>query len=157
LKILIVCASNICRSPYAEYVLKRKVAEDKVLSEKIEWIKSAAVLNKMRNIHPKAKVALENKCFSIDEIKKHKPAYLYFNYKRFKQADIIIGMTNMQKYFLPFWFWKKFTTLSEVSGDSYTKIPDPFLEKTQQGYDKVMGVIDNYIDKYLETLKANFN
>lgn len=153
MKILIICASNICRSPYAEYLLKRKIAEDEELSSNIEWIKSSAVMNKMRKIHPKARAALIANGFTNEEIDLHKPSYLYLDYKKFKEADIIIGMTRLHKRFLPFWFWKKFKTLSEVAGEGYVKIPDPFLESTQEKYNAVMSVIDDYIDKYIKILK----
>ena len=87
MKILIVCASNICRSPYAEYLLKRKIAQDSYLSSKIEWVKSSAVMNKMRTIHPKAKCALAQKGFTLEEIALHKPSYLYLDYKNSKSDN----------------------------------------------------------------------
>ena len=45
MKILFVCSSNICRSPYCEYVFKRMVQSDPRLAQKVTWIRSAAVFN----------------------------------------------------------------------------------------------------------------
>lgn len=155
MKILIVCASNICRSPYVEYLIRRAVRNDKTLSNKINWVKSSAVFNKMKRIHPKARVALIKEGFTEQEIDTHKPSYIWFDYKRFKEADIIIGMTRMQKYLLPCWFYKKYKTLSEAVGDRYKKIKDPYLEKTQEGYDKVMQELKDYANRYILRLNES--
>lgn len=152
MKILIVCASNICRSPYVEYILRRELADKDKLGKDIEWVKSSAVFNKMKRIHPKAKVALVKEGFSENEIEAHKPSYLWFDYKRFREADIIIGMSKWQKYLLPFWLWKKYITLSAAAGFGVKSIKDPYLEKTQEAYDEVMKELKQYTMKYLESL-----
>lgn len=154
MKILVICASNICRSPYVEYLLRRAVKENPNLREKVEWVKSSAVLNKMSKIHPKARAALLKEGFSEEEIDRHKPSYIWFDYKRFSEADIIIGMKKCQKILLPFWFFKKYITLSEIAGEPYKMIPDPYLLKTQEGYDKVMEVIKGYVNKYIDLLNV---
>lgn len=153
MKILIICASNICRSPYVEFLLKRAVSQDEKLSQKIEWVKSSAVFNKMKRIHPKAKIALLNEGFNEEEINAHKPSYIVCDYKRFRDADIIIGMSKLQKYLLPFSLWKKYITLSEASGRKYKMIKDPYLEKTQDDYNKIMLEIRNYVNDYIKILK----
>ena len=68
MKILFVCMSNICRSPYCEYVFRRIADNDGVLSKNITWIKSAAVFNKSFHINSKAKTALLREGFTEEEI-----------------------------------------------------------------------------------------
>ena len=36
MKILIICASNICRSPFVEFILRREVNNDPSLKDKIQ-------------------------------------------------------------------------------------------------------------------------
>jgi protein-tyrosine-phosphatase len=155
MKILIICASNICRSPYVEYILKREIEKDPVLKENIEWVKSAAVINKMFRIHPLTKKALLKESFTEEEINRHKPAYIYFNYKRFHDADVIIGMKKHQKYFMPPTLYKKFITLAEAAGEQHKEILDPFFAKTPEGFDNVMEELKSYSMKYLEKLRVN--
>ena len=58
MKILIVCSSNICRSPYCEYMLNRMRESDEGLKSKITWIQSGAVFHQCKRLHPKARAAL---------------------------------------------------------------------------------------------------
>lgn len=153
MKILIVCASNICRSPYVEYLLRREIYNNTELADKILWVKSSAVLNQMRKIHPKAKIALLNEGFTEEEIDSHIPSYIWFDYRKFKEADLIIGMSKSMKYLLPPWLYRKYKTLSELAGEDYKGIPDPYLEKTQEGYNEVMTEIKGYVMKYVKLLE----
>lgn len=50
MKILFICMSNICRSPYCEYVFRKTVEEDSVLSHNVEWVKSSAVFNRSEEV-----------------------------------------------------------------------------------------------------------
>lgn len=153
MKILIICSSNICRSPFAELYLRRKVNNDNILRDKVQWIKSSAVLNKSKKIHPKASLALQKEGFALAEIDAHKPSFVHIDRIRFEEADIIIGMSKTHKILLPKRYRKKFFTLSEVAVDSYIKIPDPYLLKSQDLYDKAMEPIKEYLDIYAEKLK----
>lgn len=157
MKILIVCASNICRSPYVEYLLRREISNNKLLNDKIEWVKSSAVFNKMKSIHPKAKIALLKEGFEDSEIDRHKPSYIFCDYSRFREADVIIGMTRLQKYLMPPWLHKKYLTLSEAAGHKYITIKDPYLEKTQEGYDKVMLQLKDYVHDYISELERKYS
>jgi len=155
MKILIVCASNICRSPYVEFILKREIAKDPELSEKVEWVKSSAVINKMFRIHKNTVQALLKEGFTTDEIAAHKPSYIFFNYRRFSEADVIVGMKRNQRLFMPFSLRKKFITLSEAAGEGEKKISDPYFAKTQEGFDSVMAELKDYTMKYLKRLKED--
>lgn len=153
MKILIICSSNICRSPFAELYLRRLVNNDSVLRDKIQWIKSSAVLNKSKKIHDKASLSLQNEGFPLEEIVAHKPSYYHCDKTPFYEADIIIGMSKTHKILLPRKFRYKFFTLSEVAVDRYIKIPDPFLLKSQELYNKAMEPIKEYLNIYAEKLK----
>ena len=52
MKILFVCSSNVCRSPYAEFVFRRLVAQSPVLSAAGIEVSSSAVFNKSGSIFP---------------------------------------------------------------------------------------------------------
>lgn len=44
-------------------------------------------------------------------------------------------------------------TLSYAAEGKYTPIPDPFLYKSQEEYDKVMSIIKVYLEKYAAKLE----
>lgn len=157
MKILFVCMSNICRSPYCEYVFKRIAENDEVLKKNIEWIKSSAVFNKSYHINSKAKTALLREGFSEEETDKHMPTFKYGKGRKFfDEADIIIGMTRSNKVFLPLKYHKKFRLLSELATGEYTPIPDPVLIKDQDEYHKAMDKIKEYLEQYAALLKKSF-
>ena len=153
MKVLFICSSNICRSPYCEYVFRRMVAEDPVLSANVEWVKSAAVINRMKTIHPKAKLALLREGFSASEIDAHRPRYKRDDPVTFAEADVIIGMTRGHRFFTPRRFRNKVVMLSEAATGRYTPIPDPFLKKDIEGYYAVMDEIKRYLERYAERLR----
>ena len=154
MKVLFVCSSNICRSPFCEMVMKKMVANDEKLSLSIEKISSAAVLNQSFKIHPKAVLALRREGISDEEIFAHKPRFKWAAWKDFKEADLIIGMNKANKVFTPIFFQKKFKTLSEVATGEDVFIPDPWLMKDINEYYKVMDVIKGYLVKFVANLKG---
>lgn len=155
MKILIVCSSNICRSPFAEMYLRRLVANNDVLKQKVEWVQSSAVLNKSKAIHPKAVAALREYGFDDKEILSHKPQFLYFNSRPFKEADIIIGMSRIHKFLLPIWYKKKYRNLSELAVNKYVAIADPFLSKSQEDYNACMKQIAFYVERVAEKIEKD--
>lgn len=158
-KVLFVCASNVCRSPYCEYMFRRMVEQDEVLKGKVS-VRSSAVLNQMKRIDPKTKAALEREGFTAEECDAHKPGVFYRDGEKFREADIIIGMTKAQKLLLtlvsPGWA-KKFVTLSEAAGYDYKAIPDPWLEKDMDQYFEAMNTIKGYLEEYFEKLKEELS
>lgn len=157
MKILFVCMSNICRSPYCEYMFRRIANQDEVLKNNIEWIKSSAVFNKSFHINSKAKTALLREGFSEQEIDEHVPSFKYGKGRKFfEDADIIIGMTWSNKVFLPLKYHKKFALLSELATGKYEPIPDPVLIKDQDKYHEAMDKIKEYLLDYAQKLKTSF-
>ena len=53
--VLFVCSSNVCRSPYCEFMLRRMVENDDDLRGKVD-VCSSAVFNRSKSIFPKAAV-----------------------------------------------------------------------------------------------------
>lgn len=157
MKILFICMSNICRSPYCEYVFRRIVQDDPILSKNIEWIKSSAVFNKSFRINPKSVKVLLEEGFDRDYVLAHRPTFKWGRGREyFKEADIIIGMTRSNKVFLPIKYWKKFTLLSELASGEYKAIPDPVLIKDPQKYRRAMDEIKGYLTAYADKLKNDF-
>ena len=150
--ILFVCASNVCRSPYCEYMFRRMVENDPELKGK-NRVRSSAVLNQMKEIDEKTRKSLRREGFSDQEIDLHRPGVWYRDRDKFKDADIIIGMTRFQKFLCPFPYRKKFTTLSEAATGKYHSIPDPWLIEDMDRYYAEMDKIKGYLLQYFEKLK----
>ena len=156
MKILIVCSSNVCRSPYAEFHLKRLVENNPVLKQNIEWVDSSAVFNRSKEIFPKTKQCLLDDGFTLEEIDKFKPSFIKDNIKPFEEADLIIGMTKSHKFWLPKKFKKKFVTLSEAAYNIYTAMPDPFMTKDMKKYKSYMEAIKVATERFADNLEKAF-
>lgn len=128
---------------------------DPDLAARVEWVKSGAVFHQCKNLHPKAKAALEAEGFAPEILDKHSPAYWRRFPERFEQADIIIGMTRWHKYFIPKKWRGKYVDLAELATGTYTPVPDPFLAKTQEKYNEVMRVLDKYLTMVADKIKQS--
>ncbi|MBO5773571.1 MAG: hypothetical protein J6R44_01930, partial [Clostridia bacterium] len=126
MKILFVCSSNVCRSPYCEFHFKRLMEEYPALGEIVAECNSGAVFNRSKKLHSKARKALLAEGFDASVIDAHKPRYIKDNLELFENSDVIIGMTRSHKWCLPKEFKGKYVNLSEASGGKYKAIPDPF-------------------------------
>lgn len=150
-KVLFVCSSNVCRSPYCEYILRRMVDNDKELAGKVE-VSSSAVFNRSKSIFPRAVVVLKREGFEESEILAHTP-HFKSDKSRYQSADVIIGMSKMHKLLTPCKYRKKYVTLSEIATGKYKPVPDPFLATSQKAYDKTMTVLKEYVESYFAKLK----
>lgn len=153
MKILFVCSSNVCRSPFAEFVFRKLVSQSPVLSAAGIEVSSAAVFNRSKYIYPKAVVSLEREGFDKETILAHRPAYKGTDKQRFEDADVIIGMSRLHRALTPRKYRDKFVTLSEAATGKYTPIPDPFLYPSQNDYDRLMSVIKKFLTLYAEKLE----
>ncbi len=154
-KVLFVCSSNVCRSPYCEYVFRRMIENDDLLKDKVE-VNSSAVFNKSKEIFPRAVTSLVNEGFDEEYVLSHKPTFKWGDGERFAEADVIIGMSKTHKLLTPFKYQHKFVTLSEAATGEYSPVPDPFLYATQEKYDECMQVLKAYLQLYFEIVKAEF-
>lgn len=99
MNVLFVCSSNVCRSPYCEFLLRRLVNNDERLKGKVN-VCSSAVFNRSKKIFPKAVDILVREGFDRDEVLAHKPSFKD-DKERFEKADVIIGMSKMHGLMTP--------------------------------------------------------
>lgn len=151
MKVLFVCSSNVCRSPYCEFVFKRE-CRIRGFCEGSITVSSAAVLNRSKRLHKMAYASLLSEGFTECEIKSFKPNYKKEAENLFEEADVIIGMTKIHGYLTPKRFRNKFLTLSEAADGVYKPVPDPFLKKSQQDYDADMEIIKGYLLRYADNI-----
>ena len=148
MKILFVCSSNVCRSPYCEFHFKRYMEEYPALKNIVSECNSGAVFNRSKALHSKARKALIAEGFDNAVLDGHKPRFIKDNLTLFLESDVIIGMTRWHKWCLPKELRSKYVNLSDVAGEKYKAIPDPFLAINQTEYNKVMAVVGDYVKKY---------
>ncbi len=153
MKVLFVCSSNVCRSPYCEFHFKRLMEKDGELRAMVSDCSSGAVFNRATKLHGKAKVALLAEGFDEALLDAHRSKFIKDNLTLFKEADVIIGMTRWHKWCLPRELRERYVNLSEAAGDKYKAIPDPFLAPNQAEYNKVMRVVGDYVERYALRLK----
>ena len=154
MKILFVWSSNICRSPFCEYVFRDMVEKDPELKKRVDGVASAAVFNRMKRIHPMAKTALLREGFDEAYIDSHRPSFKWGDRKLFDDADLIVGMSRANKIVLPLRYHRKFVTLSEYGEGRYEKIHDPFLMKNVDDYLAVMDFLKANIVSFAEKIKS---
>lgn len=150
--VLFVCSSNVCRSPYCEFMLRRMIENDEDLKGRVS-VCSSAVFNRSKNIFPKAVDILKREGFDEHDILAHKPSFKT-DKARFENADVIIGMSRMHGLLMPRKYRKKYVTLSEAATGKYSPVPDPFLATSQQSYDKTMQVLKGFVTQYFSKLKS---
>ena len=80
-----------------------------------------------------------------------------FSPKRFREADVIIGMSKLNKPFVPFWWKKKFITISELVDGEYSEVPDPWLYKDIERYYAVMDRLKDYVERYAKQIENDKN
>ncbi|MEG2450652.1 MAG: hypothetical protein RSB09_02850 [Clostridia bacterium] len=153
MKILFVCSSNVCRSPYAEFVMRKLIAESDDLKDLGIEVSSSAVFNQSKEIHKKAVASLVAEGFDEKEVRAHRPTFKRSDKKRFEDADLIIGMSKVHYILTPKKYRAKFHTLSEISTGYYFNIPDPFMSTSQERYNEVMAMIREYLVLFLGELE----
>lgn len=152
MKILFVCSSNVCRSPYCEFHMKKFIESEPKLQNIVKKVDSAAVFNISFKLFYRAKACLLNEGFTKEELSVHKPKFKLFYPKLFTEADVIIGMTKSHKLMLNKKYRDKFITLSKAATGTYIPIPDPFARTTQKKYDEDMRVLYGYLEQYKNNL-----
>lgn len=147
MKIIFVCTGNTCRSPMAQALFAKKVAEGNLPIE-VES-RGTSVYND-EVINPKAIEALAT--MGINDFE-HIARGL--SKEDLETADIILTMTQQQKFSIvkifPNYKYKVFT-LSEYTIDSNDDISDPY-GKSQIFYNFCVAEIDKLVDSLYEIVK----
>lgn len=116
-KILTVCTGNTCRSPMAEGIIKKEVAENGIPA----LVKSAGIFADGTPVSKNSDLAMKE--IGID-ISSHKSRQLTRDMA--EESDIIIGMTSSHKQMIQALVPnKRVYTLGELSGENI-EITDPY-------------------------------
>lgn len=153
MKILMVCLGNICRSPMADGLLRKKVKENglDIIVDSAgtgDWHVGNSPDERMR------KTALENGV-PIDELRARQ-----FKATDFQEFDYIYVMDtsnydNVQKLARSMEDMEKVDLLLNLSfpGEDLT-VPDPYYGG-EQGFQEVFDLLDNATDILIKQLKEN--
>ena len=147
MKIIFVCTGNTCRSPMAQALFAKKVAEGNLPVE-VESRGTSVYGDEV--INPRAVEALATVGITGVE---HTARQL--TKEDILDADIILTMTQQQKFSITKIFsdYKfKVFTLAEYVMDSNDDISDPF-GKSQIFYNFCIGEIGKFVDELYEIVK----
>lgn len=145
--ILFICTGNTCRSPMAEYLL-RKMLRDRDVKE---WkVKSAGISTiPGGNLSEGAAAVLKEEDIVVDD---HTPKQV--DEIMLKEADVVLTMTTAHKKKIKQIFNlsdNKLFTLKELIGEKNLDILDPFGQSLQI-YKKTRDEIKNALDEMIGTL-----
>lgn len=147
MKIIFVCTGNTCRSPMAQALFAKKVAEGNLPVE-VESRGTSVYSDEV--INPKAVEAL-----SAVGIKDFEHTARGLSKEDLDTADILLTMTQQQKFSIikifPNYKYKVFT-LAEYVTDSKDDISDPY-GKSQIFYNFCAAEIGKLVDELYEIIK----
>lgn len=153
-KILFVCLGNICRSPAAEGILKKYIAQEK-LNENI-FIDSAGLLDYHEgdNYDPRMIEHAQSRGYNLTGTSRP------FKLEDFENFDLIISMDNeIHKSLLAADRNKKyskkiFKMTSFYSGKDYDEVPDPYYSSAN-GFEIVLNILEDSCKGLLNKLKSD--
>lgn len=151
MKILFVCTGNTCRSPMAEAIFNKIVADDG-LKQFVATSRGITVYES-EPVNPKAVIALSG--VGIDDFE-HTSTKI--SRADFNDADIVLTMTQMQKDMLVSLFKEdkyKIFTLMEYAYDNRMDIEDPY-GKSQIVYNLCAKNLCEIIGRLVNNLKEDF-
>jgi protein-tyrosine phosphatase len=149
--VLFVCLGNICRSPSAEAVFKKK-AEDNGLNIQID---SAGTAGYHKGAQPdkRSQAVGEEKGYSFKGLKCRKVVE-----QDFEKFDYILGMDNENVANLleacPEEFQHKVSLYLSFSQSEEQEVPDPYYGG-KGGFEYVLDLIEQGADGFIEHLKSS--
>ncbi|MFW9994644.1 MAG: hypothetical protein ACFFD4_21555 [Candidatus Odinarchaeota archaeon] len=125
--ILFVCSGNIIRSPYAELLFEKMLVEKGLM--KSFMLSSGAVTYRNSKISSLSRKALITEGVSQERINKFYPRYIDDYPELFRNADLILAMSEEHLDELEEFTDKSFL-LTSFAGLPAKNVPDPYFEST---------------------------
>jgi protein-tyrosine phosphatase len=151
ISVLFVCLGNICRSPSAEAVFKKKAADNGLIIE----IDSAGTAGYHKGASPDKRsqaVGIE-RGYSFKALRCRKVVE-----QDFEKFDYILGMDNQNIENLlnacPEEFKHKVSLLLSFCGSEEQEVPDPYYGG-KGGFEYVLDLIEQGSDGFIEHLKSS--
>lgn len=152
--VLFVCLGNICRSPSAEAVMKKLVADEN-LTDKI-YIDSAGIINyhEGENADSRMRAHAIRRGYNLDSISRP------VRTEDFYKFDLIIGMDNrnvddLKEKAPDLDSVKKIHQMTEFSKNKlYDYVPDPYYGEAS-GFELVLDLLEDACGGLLEFIKEN--
>ena len=156
LRLIFLCAGNICRSPYAELKFKYLLHKSGKIDPANFIIQSGGFLAQRDvQIHPFTRRKLIEEHVSLDQINAHVPRTMRKHKQDLLNANVLIVMTKDQKEILmPKKYIQKTLLLSEIANGDGIDIPDPALITDFEKYSTIMDVINGYLQQIIHTLES---
>ncbi len=153
-KILFVCLGNICRSPGAEGILKKYIAQEKLFSEFI--IDSAGLLDyhEGESYDPRMRAHAAKRGFNLEGTSRP------FIYQDFEAFDMIIALDNEVYHTLKSmdkkkkYGYKLFKMIDFYSKKDYDEVPDPYYLDSE-GFELVLDILQDSCRGLLNKLKED--
>ncbi len=145
--VLIVCTGNVCRSPMAWGLLRRKL-EERGLDEDI-IVETAGIY--ALDDQPPSRGAQEVLAQRGIDISHHRARTITPH--MLQKADLVLVMTEDHRTTLfhrDFASIHKLLLLSELAGE-HADVEDPY-GKPRQAYEKAADIIEDYLERGMETL-----
>jgi protein-tyrosine phosphatase len=148
--VLFVCLGNICRSPSAEAVFKKKAFDSGINIE----IDSAGTLGYHKGVAPdkRSQTVGMSRGYSFNGLKCRKVVI-----QDFEKFDYILGMDNQNIAVLleacPEEFQQKVSLLLSFCVSREQEVPDPYYGG-KLGFEYVLDLIEQGVDGFIEHLKS---
>lgn len=155
MKILMVCLGNICRSPLADGLLRRKVSENQLDVE----VDSAGTSNHHQGESPDSRMLATAKKYGTD--------LSFLRARQFVKSDFqdfdliyVMDKSNLQNVLELASSeedrQKVNLILNEIHPNSNAEVPDPYFGG-QAGFDHVYALLDEATDKIVNNIKNKAN
>lgn len=149
-KIVIVCNGNISRSPYIEFIMKKRIHDKYPQLEEVLTIESMGVLYPNVKMNHLTEDYLLKDGFTEKEIEQHTPRYWEDYSDLHENASIFITVTGEQAQYLNFYYPGKAFMLSYVAEEKFENIIDPAVHRADA--ESLFKIMKNFTYEVVENL-----